>query len=83
MWALNEPIARMANAKDQCTGKVLDLPPILERLNISSREWLILITPFESKLKSLVGCKEKLMLAAKALGLHRTPAYANCEATFH
>ncbi|WP_281385316.1 hypothetical protein [Teredinibacter franksiae] len=21
MWALNEPIARMANAEDQCTGR--------------------------------------------------------------
>ena len=60
-----------------------NLPPILERLNISSREWLVLTTQFESKFKSLVGCKEKLMLAAKALGLQRRPAYANCEAIFH
>ena len=56
-----------------------NLPPILERLNISSREWLVLTTQFESKFKSLVGCKEKLMLATKALGLQRRPAYANCE----
>ncbi|WP_185233782.1 hypothetical protein [Teredinibacter franksiae] len=60
-----------------------NLPPILERLNISSREWLVLTTQFESKFKSLVGCKEKLMLAAKALGLQRRPAYANCEAILH
>ena len=60
-----------------------NLPPILERLNISSREWLILTTQFESKFKSLVGCKEKLMLATKALGLQRRPAYANCEAILH
>ena len=60
-----------------------NLPPILERLNISSHEWLVLTTQFESKFKSLVGCKEKLMLAAKTLGLQRRPAYANCEAIFH
>ena len=60
-----------------------NLPPTLERLNISSREWLVLTTQFESKFKSLAGCKEKLMLAAKALGLQRRPAYANCEAIFH
>ena len=60
-----------------------NLPPILERLNISSHEWLVLTTQFESKFKSLVGCKEKLMLAAKALGLQRRPAYANCEAILH
>ena len=60
-----------------------NLPPILERLNISSREWLVLTTQFESKFKSLVGCKEKLMHAAKALGLQRRPAYANCAAIFH
>ena len=57
MWALNKPIARMANAKDQCTGKVLDLPPILERLNISSREWLILIFGLYVCL-SLLSCLE-------------------------
>ncbi|WP_185236425.1 hypothetical protein [Teredinibacter franksiae] len=57
-----------------------NLPPILERLNISNHEWLVLTTQFESKFKSLVGCKDKLMLAAKALGLQRRPAYANCEA---
>jgi len=57
-----------------------NLPPILERLNISIREWLVLATQFESKFKSLVGYKKKLMLAEKALGLQRTTAYANYEA---
>ncbi|WP_045860217.1 hypothetical protein [Teredinibacter purpureus] len=60
-----------------------NLPPILERLNITSREWLTLTTQFESTFKSLVGCKAKLMLAAKVLGLKRRPAFANCEAIFH
>ncbi|WP_246439073.1 hypothetical protein [Teredinibacter franksiae] len=60
-----------------------NLPPILDRLNISSHEWLVLTTQFESKFKSLVGGKEKLLLAAKALGLQRRPAYANCEAILH
>ncbi|SMF03479.1 hypothetical protein SAMN02745866_00287 [Alteromonadaceae bacterium Bs31] len=59
------------------------LPPILDRLNISSREWLVLTTQFESKFKSLVGCKAKLLQAASALGLKRRPAYGNCEALLH
>jgi len=60
-----------------------NLPPILERLNISSLEWLVLTTQLESKFKRLVGCKEKLMLSAQVLGLQRRPAYANYEAIFH
>lgn len=60
-----------------------NLPPILDRLNIASQEWLVLSTQFESKFKSLVGCKEKLMLAAKVLGLQRRPAYTNCAAILH
>lgn len=57
-----------------------NLPPVLERLGIQSREWLVLTTQFESRFKSLVGAKEKLTIAAKALGLERRPAYSNCEA---
>ncbi|WP_028886315.1 hypothetical protein [Teredinibacter turnerae] len=56
------------------------LPSILDRLNISSREWLVLTTQFESQFKSLVGCKARLLHAASTLGLKRKPAYRNCEA---
>ena len=60
-----------------------NLPPILDRLTITSQEWLVPTTQFESKFKSLVGCKEKLIRAAKALNLKRRPAYSNCKAIFH
>ena len=60
-----------------------NLPPILDRLAITSQEWLVPTTQFESKFKSLVGCKEKLMQAARALNLKRRPAYSNCEAIFY
>lgn len=56
------------------------LPSILDRLNINSREWLVLTTQFESKFKSLVGCKARLLHEASTLGLKRKPAYRNCEA---
>ena len=59
------------------------MPPILERLGISSHEWMVLTTQFESRFKSLVGCKDKLILAAKALNLKRRPAYSQCEAILH
>jgi len=42
-----------------------NLPPTLKRLNITSREWLIPTTQFESEFKSLFGCKENLMLAQR------------------
>ena len=58
-------------------------PPILDRLGISSSEWLILTTQFESKFKSLVGCKEKLIQAANVLGLKRRPGLSNCMAILH
>lgn len=60
-----------------------DLPPILARLNINNKEWLILTTQFESKFKALVGCSRTLKLAIETLGLKRRPAYANCKAILH
>ena len=57
-----------------------NLPPILDRLGISPKEWIVLATQFESRFKTLVGCKAKLIKAAKALGLERRPAFSSCEA---
>lgn len=59
------------------------LPPILTRLNINIKEWLILTTQFESKFKTLVGCAHTLKHAIKTFGLKRRPAYANCKAILH
>lgn len=60
-----------------------NIPPILDRLDINAQEWLVLTTQFESKFKSLVGCKAKLLNATSKLGLRRRPAYHNCEAILH
>ena len=77
----------------EVTGKVIrsdkrghidqQLPPILERLNITSKDWLILATQFEARFKSLVGCKARLNEATRVLALKRRPAYRQCEALLH
>ena len=77
----------------EVTGKVIrsdkrghidqQLPPILERLNITSKDWLILSTQFEARFKSLVGCKARLKEAAQVLALRRRPAYRQCEMLLH
>ena len=59
------------------------LPPILNRLGISPKEWMVLATQFESRFKSLIGCKAKLIAAAKAFSLERQPAFRNCESLLH
>lgn len=58
------------------------LPPILDRLDIDPKEWLLLTTRFESKFKGLVGCVEKIKQAAKKLGYQRTPGLSNCRVVF-
>ncbi len=59
------------------------LPPILDRLDIEPETWLVLVTKFESRFKSLVGAKEVLKSAARTLGFKRTPGLANCLALLH
>ncbi len=59
------------------------LPPILDRLDIEPETWLILVTKFESRFKSLVGAKEVLKAAAQKLGFKRTPGLADCLALLH
>ncbi len=56
-----------------------DLPPILQRLNIEPKHWLFLVTRFESRFKTLVGCAEKLRSAARQLGYQRTPGLGPCK----
>lgn len=58
------------------------LPPILERLEIDAKQWLILTTKFESRFKRLVGCANQLKKAAVTLGYKRTPGLGICEAIF-
>ncbi len=59
------------------------LPPILDRLDIEPETWLVLVTKFESRFKSLVGAKEVLKSAARKLGFKRTPGLSNCLALLH
>ena len=49
-------------------------PPILERLDIDSRQWLSLTTQFESRFKSLAGARHSILRAAKKLAYQRLPA---------
>ena len=56
-----------------------DLPPILERLDIESKQWLYLTTQFESKFKSLVGGWYELKKAYRRLGYRRTPGLQLCK----
>ena len=59
------------------------LPPIIQRLNIDPQHWLILVTRFESRFKSLVGSAFALKKAASTLGYKRTPGLANCQVLLH
>lgn len=57
-------------------------PPILERLNINPRQWLILSTQFESRFKGLVGSVFSLKQATTKLGYRRTVGLSTCKALF-
>lgn len=50
-----------------------DLPPILERLSLDTKQWLTLTTQFERHCKSLVGEAEAMRRAANVMGYKRTP----------
>jgi REP element-mobilizing transposase RayT len=49
------------------------LPPVLERLQIDTQNWLYLTQHFESKFKGLVGACNKLKQVCQNLGYSRTP----------
>lgn len=56
------------------------LSPILDRLDITSKDWLVLTTKFETRFKSLVGCTQRLKDAAQHFGFQRSPGLAECRA---
>lgn len=58
------------------------LPLILDLLDITPNEWLVLTTRLGSEFKGLVGCVDKLKKAAKKLGYQRTPGISICKAVF-
>ena len=59
-----------------------NLPPILQRLNFETDNWMYLTNHFESKLKGLVGSVFKLKQACNKLGYQRTVCKQSCEALF-
>jgi len=57
-------------------------PPLLNRLNFETENWLYLSTHFESKLKGLVGTAISLKAACEKLGYKRTVFKHCCEQYF-
>lgn len=48
-------------------------PPILERMDISAQQWLILSTRFESRFKGIIGKVDTLRRTCQMLKMQRTP----------
>jgi len=59
-----------------------NLPPLLNRLNFKTENWLYLSTHFESKLKGLVGSVINLKVACEKMGYKRTVFKRCCEHYF-
>jgi REP element-mobilizing transposase RayT len=57
-------------------------PPILQRLNMNSKNWMYLTQHFESKLKGMVGSVYKLRQACEKLGYKRMPGFKSCAQFF-
>lgn len=45
-----------------------DPPPILDRLDINKKEWIMLATQFVSSFKSFIGCTNTLKLLGHCFG---------------
>ena len=56
------------------------LPPILDRLAIEPKQWLILTSQFESRFSVWIGAAQKLKAIAQQLGYQRTPGLRQCQA---
>ncbi len=56
------------------------LPPILDRLAIEPKQWLILTSQFESRFSIWIGAAQKLKAIAQQLGYQRTPGLRQCQA---
>jgi REP element-mobilizing transposase RayT len=57
-------------------------PPLLDRLNMETSNWLYLAQHFESKLKGMVGAAYKLKQVCSKLGYQRTHGLRSCENFF-
>ena len=56
------------------------LPPILDRLAIEPRQWLILTSQFDKRFSVWIGAVEKLKAIALKLGYQRTPGLRQYQA---
>jgi REP element-mobilizing transposase RayT len=59
-----------------------NLPPILERLNMDTSQWLYLTQHFERPFKGMIGSIYKLKQACLTLGYERMPGRRSCEQFF-
>ena len=57
-------------------------PPLLQRLDISPQQWIVLCTQFENRFKGLVGTARTVKQACKQFGLVRHPNLANGKLLF-
>lgn len=59
-----------------------ELPPLLNRLDISGPQWLELSTHYRSRFKGIVGSVETLQRALSSFGLRRCPNLRNSKLLF-
>ena len=60
-------------------GVVNGRSPVLERLQIKSKNWLYITQKFESKFKGLVGAVHNLKAVCEKFGYRRTPNLTSCQ----
>lgn len=56
------------------------LPPILDRLEIEPKHWLLMSQKFESRFKGLVGTAYAVKAACRQLGYRRSVGLSGCKA---
>jgi len=59
-----------------------DTPPLLQRLQQDTDNWLLLTQHFESKFKGLIGSVYRLKQVCRKMGYRRTPGRRSCEQYF-
>ncbi|ARU56629.1 transposase [Oleiphilus messinensis] len=58
------------------------LPPILQRLNISEKQWIQLTGKMETLFPTFVGRAKQVKIASKTLGHQRVSGLAQCRSLF-
>ncbi|MCP4233324.1 MAG: transposase, partial [Aestuariibacter sp.] len=68
--------------EDKRGSIAVQLPPILERLQIDPTHWVYMTQSFESRFKGLVGTAYQLKSVCAQLGYKRTPNISSCQLLF-